>query len=62
VRFFSAVRPVGTLPSTFLCRALSWDFAVQGFVALRYFQILQSEVSLPCVMLAVSFPCNVARQ
>jgi hypothetical protein len=52
VRFFSVVRPVGTLPSAFLCRALSWDFAVQGFVVVRYFQTLPCGVSLPCVLLA----------
>jgi hypothetical protein len=46
VQYFFAVQRVGTLP----CAVL--DFAMQGFVAVRYFQTLSCEVSLPCVQLA----------
>jgi hypothetical protein len=39
------------LPSKFLGRALSSDFAVRGFFAVRFVQILPCKLSLPCVLL-----------
>jgi hypothetical protein len=65
VQYFFAVQRFGSLPSTFLCRALSSDFAVQCFVAVRYLQKLPCKFSLSCVLLAAhgkDMPCMGARQ
>jgi hypothetical protein len=50
VQYFFAVRRVWSLPSIFLCRALSSVYVVQRFVAVRYLQRLPCKVPLPCVL------------